>query len=144
MAQRLYVSGVSRVSRLQRARFLRVGIAAAVLALAGAGGALAAPAPFATVTTPVLLDGRPVSRGIALNETLNTIVYDGGQYHLWYVHSSYKLSGGVGHATSSDGIHFTSGAMLTVPANWWSTVVPPWSPKSTTCACRATAAATGS
>lgn len=119
MAQRLYVSGVSRVSRLQRARFLRVGIAAAVLALAGAGGALAAPAPFATVTTPVLLDGRPVSRGIALNETLNTIVYDGGQYHLWYVHSSYKLSGGVGHATSSDGIHFTSGAMLTVPANWW-------------------------
>lgn len=119
MAQRLYVSGVSRVSRLQRARFLRVGIAAAVLALAGAGGALAAPAPFATVTTPVLLDGRPVSRGIALNETLNTIVYDGGQYHLWYVHSSYKLSGGVGHATSSDGIHFTSGAMLTVPVNWW-------------------------
>jgi hypothetical protein len=79
-------------------------------------GAQAAPAPFPTVTTPVKLDDHAL--GEPWNEVLNTIVYDGGTYHLWYV--SDDTYTGVRRATSTDGVNFTTqGGNLSLPVDWW-------------------------
>ena len=100
--------------RLRPSRAL-AGATLALAALVGAG-AQAANAPFPTVTTPVKLDTR-VLASASWYEALNTIVYEAGTYHMWYVNPDLT---GVRHATSSDGINFTTlGGDLTLPANWW-------------------------
>ncbi|NZA01068.1 hypothetical protein H0I39_03525 [Ottowia beijingensis] len=112
----------------------------ALAALVGAG-AQAANAPFPTVTTPVKLDTR-VLASASWYEALNTIVYEAGTYHMWYVNPDLT---GVRHATSSDGINFTTlGATSPCPPTGGRPMAPRCSPRSTTCASRATAAATGS
>ncbi len=88
------------------------------LALAGCTAALAANAPFPTVTTPVKVDGTAVGDPV-WNRVLNTIVYANGAYHMWYVGNNYLLSAGIGYATSTDGVNFTTAGTLTAPANWW-------------------------
>lgn len=103
------------------ARTLARALAAAALSLA-CGAGQAAPAPFPTVTTPVQLDGRVLANPQTPNyfEVLNTIVYDGGKYHLWYVAGVYPTSlNGIAYATSSDGVHFSTQGTLSLPANWW-------------------------
>ncbi len=100
---------------------IRASALAAALSLAGTA-APAAPAPFPTVTTPVQLDGHALGNPLNPNwyEVLNTIVFDGGLYHMWYVKGVYNVSlDDVAHATSTDGVHFTTQGVLTFPANWW-------------------------
>lgn len=102
--------------------WLRLGAVALSLTLGAQAPALAAPAAFPTVTTPVKLDGRALATPYNPNwyEALNTIVYDAGTYHLWYVRGSYGVSiDGISHATSTDGINFTTQNALTLPPNWW-------------------------
>lgn len=108
----------SFVSRACTATRWRAGIAGAVLALAGPGMALAANAPFPTVTTPVKLNGQAVNSDIAASGWRNTIVFESGQYHMWYVGTDYLMSG-IQHATSTDGVNFTTAGSLTVPGGWW-------------------------
>ena len=96
-------------------------VALACLSLVMAGslvtGAQAAPAPFPTVTTTVKLDGHVMGDPNPWNEVLNTIVYDSGTYHLWYVNSAFA---GVRYATSADGVSFTTqGGDLSLPTDWW-------------------------
>ena len=101
--------------RRLRPRGALAGATLALAALVGAG-AQAANAPFPTVTTPVKLDTR-VLASASWYEALNTIVYEAGTYHMWYVNPDLT---GVRHATSADGINFTTlGGDLTLPANWW-------------------------
>ncbi len=93
-------------------------LAGTVLAMAGAlaTGVHAANAPFPTVTTPVRLDGHVLAATVWY-EALNSIVYDSGTYHMWYVNPTLT---GVRRAISTDGISFTTqGSDLTLPANWW-------------------------
>ena len=98
-------------------------LAALCFSLAGQPAAQAAPAPFPTVTTPVMLDGHALGTPLTPNwyEALNTIVYDSGTYHLWYLNGDYPgATGGISHATSTDGVNFTTQNGLTLPGNWWS------------------------
>lgn len=96
-------------------------IAGACLGMLAATGAMAAPASFPTTTTQVMLDGNPVGTGptdwVSL---LNTVVYDGGTYYMWYVSNpaTFSLSS-VQLATSSDGVVFTTVGPLAPPAAWW-------------------------
>ena len=116
-------------SKVRSVCLLRAGIASAVLALIGPSMALAANAPFPTVTTPVKLNGITLA-SVDWNEELNTIVYDGGQYHMWYVPAAFTMSAGIQYATSTVGVNFTTVGSLTVPANWWvagGASAEPWS-----------------
>lgn len=99
-------------------------LAALCFGLAGPTATLAAPAPFPTVTTPVKLDGHLLASQDY--EYLNTIVYDSGTYHLWYLDATLSI---IKHATSSDGVNFSFQNDLTLPANWWTAYgasVQPW------------------
>lgn len=107
-----------RHSPLPHAQRWRTALVAALLAWAGSSAALAANAPFPTVTTPVKVDGTAVGDPV-WNRALNTIVFADGAYHMWYVGDAYLLSAGIGHATSTDGVNFTTVGNLTAPANWW-------------------------
>lgn len=85
--------------------------AACILSLALVPAAKADPVPFPINTTPVLLDGAP------LTHLRNTVVHDGSTYHMWL------LAGGqlstVVHATSTDGIQFRTQGTLNPPADYW-------------------------
>ena len=109
-----------RQRALASARHVCRPMALACLSLAMAGsvvtGAQAAPAPFPTVTTPVKLDGH-VMASVNWPEELNTIVYDNGTYHLWYVKDANLRA--VSRATSTDGVSFTTQGDLTLPTDWW-------------------------
>ena len=69
------------------------------------------PVAFPLSTTPVTLDGTPMP---ARN---NSVVHDGAKYHMWVVATS-RISGFV-HATSDDGIHFTTQGTLAPPDRYW-------------------------
>ena len=81
--------------------------------------AQAAPAAFPTVTTPVTLDGVPLVTA-DYYQAFNTVVFDGGKYHMWYVRGEHDPSlYGVYYATSTDGINFSAQNKINFPANWW-------------------------
>ncbi len=98
----------------RRVRAIPLLLATLCLGISGQMVAQAAPAPFPTVTTPVKLDGALLAS--QNYEWLNTIVYDSGTYHLWYLDATLEI---IKHATSSDGVSFTYQNDLTLPANWW-------------------------
>lgn len=96
---------------MQRLSVLRRWLRAGLFSLAAVSLAWAAPITFPTNTTPVLLDGAPLAH------YRNTVVYDGSSYHMWLL-PGFSLSGVV-HATSSDGIEFSTQGTLTPPPNYW-------------------------
>ena len=125
----------------------------ALRALAGAVGALSAAASFAA--TPVLpaannlitLDGTPLGTAIANRSSYPTLLYDAGAatYHLWVEVADetppattgpdfYPLRiAGFRHATSSDGIAFTTTGALSLAGNPFAATIfgsaygePPW------------------
>lgn len=83
-----------------------------------------AQAEFPMETTPVTLDGTAVgtltSTTLSDNALLNSIVLVDGTYHMWARRGNGKISQMI-HATSDDGIRFTTDAALRPPANYWTT-----------------------
>ena len=83
-----------------------------------------AQAEFPMETTPVTLDGTAVgtltSTTLSDSALLNSIVLVDGTYHMWARRGNGKISQMI-HATSDDGIRFTTDAALRPPANYWTT-----------------------
>ncbi len=83
-----------------------------------------AQAEFPMETTPVTLDGTavgtPTSTTLSDSALLNSIVLVDGTYHMWARRGNGKISQMI-HATSDDGIRFTTDAALRPPANYWTT-----------------------
>ena len=81
----------------------------------------AAPVAFPTNTTAVTLDGTALgdaSPGTSLRTSVARA--SDGTYHLWMLPAgTSSLLSEMVHATSADGIHFTSQGKLTPPANYW-------------------------
>jgi len=89
-------------------------LAALPLAAAMAGPAFA-QAAFPMETTPVTLDGTPLGTQTTGSGLINTVVLVDGVYHMWVIKSgadSYVSK--TIHATSADGIRFTSDGTMTV------------------------------
>lgn len=94
-------------------------LAALPLAAAMAGPAFA-QAAFPMETTPVTLDGTPLGTQTTGSGLINTVVLVDGVYHMWVIKSgadSYVSK--TIHATSADGIRFTSDGTMTVPEKYW-------------------------
>lgn len=87
---------------------LRVGVAAAVagMCVVSAGAAPALPSNFA----PVLVNGSATAFSTAAGQgAAFNVLYDGGIYHLWYRADASTLTvSELRHATSTDGINFTT------------------------------------
>jgi len=102
-------------------------IAAAISLALAAGIATAAPV-IPNSFVPVTVDGSPTAfatsaaQGAAFN-----VLYDGGVYHLWYRSDAAALAiGELRHATSSDGIAFTTqGGAFSFSSNPFATGTPP-------------------
>ena len=112
-----------RVPKLGRAREMKTKQCLWLLTLASINAAIAAPPTFQTDTCPVRVDGAIIGtqltpQGASLR---NTIAYEptSGLYHFWgfladdtNFPSSASALGAVKHASSNDGVHFTSDAYL--------------------------------
>ena len=111
---------------LRRPALMRC-LGAALLALVATGTQAAPPeGTFQHANSTVQLDGQPLGEGglgsFALN---NTIVYEAGTYHLWYMSAANRRLGSIQRATSTDGVNFSTqpNSALVPPANWWAS---PW------------------
>ncbi len=96
--------------------------------------AAAAPVPFPLQTTVVMLDGTSLGTVLhpnSLNSLRYTVVFNAadGRYHLWVLNGGDTQTppdmqvSDITHATSIDGVRFTSLGKLNPPANWW-TLIP--------------------
>ena len=106
--------------RRLKARVLRgASVLAAVVWLAGA--AHAAPAPFSTNTVAVTLDGVTLGTQTTGSGLRNSVAQgDDGTYHLWAIkNGADSVVSRMVHATSADGIHFTTQGTLQPPGNYW-------------------------
>ena len=77
---------------------------------------------FQVANSVVTIDGQVLGEGgLGTDAFRNTIVYDAGRYHMWYVAEPDSWLSSVQRATSTDGVHFTTvpGSKLQPPANWW-------------------------
>ncbi len=113
------------------ARFPRAWIATILAALSSV--ALAAPVAFPTATSTVRLDGVPLGAPLhpaSLNSLRFTVAYSAtdGVFHLWVLNggdtqdpADMQVSD-ITHATSTDGIEFTSHGKLAPPASWWTQI----------------------
>lgn len=106
--------------------YLRRTVTAVGVALASAM-TLAAPT-IPNTFVPVLVDGSATAfataaaQGMAFN-----VLYDGGVYHLWYRNDATALAiSELRHATSTDGINFTTvGGAFSFASNPFATGTPP-------------------
>jgi hypothetical protein len=111
-------------------------IRALLLFLAGFAvslAAAAAPVPFPTQTFTVTLDGIALGQALhpsSLNSLRYTVTFNPGDglYHLWVLNGGDSQTpadmqvSDVTHATSTDGISFTSRGKLNPPASWWTAI----------------------
>jgi len=108
-------------------------LALTVLLWIAALAATAAPVPFPQQTLTIKLDG--IALGPALHPTsLNSLRYTAtfnagdGLYHLWVLNGGDSQTpadmqvSDITHATSFDGLNFTSLGKLAPPASWWTAV----------------------
>jgi len=104
--------------------------AAALFAVAIATPAPGAPVAFPLSTSTVRLDGVPLGQPLhpaSLNSLRFTATFNpqDSLYHLWVLdggdtqNPSDMQVADVAHATSSDGINFTTLGKLNPPASWW-------------------------
>lgn len=116
-------------------RALRVGggLLGPALAVLLASLAVAAPVPFPTATTAARLDGVPLGAPLhpaSLNSLRFTVAYADADslFHLWVLNGGDSQApadmqvADITHATSADGINFTSRGKLAPPAGWWTQV----------------------
>lgn len=93
----------------------------------------AAPIPFPLNTTVVKLDGVPIGSPLhpaTQNSLRNTVAFNpaDGLYHLWVLNGGDTTTpadmqvSDITHATSPDGVAFTTVGKLTPPANWWTQI----------------------
>lgn len=105
--------------------------------------AVAAPPPVRTVNESVTLDGVPLGTPTAQRSSFPTILHDGTTYHMWVQVTDetsdtpaglYPLRiAGYRHATSLDGVAFTSDGALSFAGSPFATTIfgatygePPW------------------
>jgi hypothetical protein len=86
----------------------------------GAASAWAAPVVFPSNTVPVTLDGQ-VLGSTAAGGLRNTVVQaEDGRYHLWFIpNGADSRVSQIVHATSDDGIQFSTQGTLAPPTNYW-------------------------
>jgi hypothetical protein len=82
--------------------------------------AAAASLQFANNLTAVTVDGSTAAGGGSVS-----VIQDGGTYHMWY-RTSQGTIGGLSHATSSDGVHFTTEGSMSFSADPFPTGTPPY------------------
>lgn len=113
-------------------RAARMG-ALALVAIAVAASAPAAPVAFPLSTSTVRLDGVAIGQPLhpaSLNSLRFTATFNplDSLYHLWVLDGgdTQNLSdmqvADIAHATSSDGINFTTQGKLNPPASWWTQI----------------------
>lgn len=92
------------------------------LAAAMASSVYAQRAEFPMETTPVTLDGTALGTLTDGSGLLNSVVLVDGIYHMWVMKSGdgAYISKFI-HATSEDGIRFSSKGTLNVPERYWAT-----------------------
>lgn len=81
----------------------------------------AATISFSNDLTTVLVDGNSVASGQA-----ESVLYDAGTYHLWYRDSAAPGLGVISHASSTDGVNFTTSGQLTFGTDPFPTGTPPY------------------
>ncbi len=81
----------------------------------------AAPVVFSTNTVAVTLDGIPLGTQTTGSGLRNTVVQGAdGLHHLWAIkNGADSYVSRMVHATSSDGVHFTTQGLLQPPADYW-------------------------
>jgi hypothetical protein len=116
---------------------LRLGFTLALLAGLWATvqirSATAAPVPFPLQTNSVKLDGVALGQPLhpaSLNSLRYTVTFNpaDGRYHLWVLDGGDTQTpadmqvADITHATSVDGVNFSSLGKLNPPANWWTQI----------------------
>jgi hypothetical protein len=91
-----------------------------LIAFMVACSALAAPPPaFNNNLTPIVVDGSTLASGFAVS-----VIYDNGIFHLWYRTTTGDITG-MHHATSTNGVNFTTTGTLSFTPGSFPTVNPP-------------------
>jgi len=102
-------------------RGARIAASAMALLLLASTVVRAAPVVFPSSTVAVILDGVPLGTKTLGSGLRNSVVRaDDGSYHLWLIkNGADSFISKMIHATSVDGIAFTTQGVLQPPANYW-------------------------